>query len=544
MTLSRRLHEASNLVDVMDHVVTAITAETRYQRAWLTLPIVGSGGVEVIGYALPERTRVDQRMASLDIAKDPWIQFLLSTTEPIVVDDLRELALADQEQVAYFGNRTLIAVPMLRLAERVGAFCVGTFAEEGVLPPKAEELEFVVQVGTLVSVVAGRLRAEGAQRVLEEQVRSAQRLESLGRMAGEIAHDFNNMLVSIVGNTDLVKEMLAGHPAQELILEIEQAATRATGLTRQLLAFSRGQPFERREVHLGAVVDGFLPILRSLVPANVALEISNAAELGAVDGDPGQIEQVLMNLVVNARDALPNGGTIRVATEAIRIDAASLESHATMPLGDYVVLSVADTGVGIPGDIVGRLFEPFFTTKAAGAGTGLGLAVVDSIVRRHDGFVNAHSVEAQGTTFTVYFPVSVRPLEDTAARPSIPEALHEGHEHVLLVDDDEQVRSLLVRVLSGAGYRVSVAEDGQAALELLESLHDVDLVLTDLVMPRLGGRALRDILRERPGAPAVLVMSGYAPGAEERGTFEHVISKPFAPADLLRKLRELLGPSA
>jgi signal transduction histidine kinase len=328
LALSRDLHEVSTLADVMDHVLSAIEASTRYRRAWLIVPLPDTNGIEVIGYALPDRTRVEQRMAALDRTRDPWIALLLSTTETVVVNDLRESTLADQEQVAYFGNRTLVCVPMLRLAERVGALCVGTFADDGVLPPTPAELAFVMQVGALVSVVAGRMRAEAAQGALEKKVQSAQRLESLGRMAGEIAHDFNNMLVSIVGNVDLAKEMLGNHPAYELVAEIELAALRATGLTRQLLAFSRGQPLELRDLEIDAVLAGIAPMLRSLVPASIALDFTSGPRLGTVFGDAGQVEQVLMNLVLNARDALPAGGKILVETKAVHVDAAYVEAHA------------------------------------------------------------------------------------------------------------------------------------------------------------------------------------------------------------------------
>lgn len=524
----------------MDRVVEAVTRHTRYQRAWLILPLPGSQGLEVIGYALPDRVRIEQRMAALDVSKDPLLGMLLTATDVIVIDDLREAELADQAQVAYFGNRTLVAVPMLRLAERIGALCVGTFAAEGVLPPTPDELTFIGQTASMVSAVAGRIRAEAAQRELEEKVRGAQRLEALGRMAGEIAHDFNNMLVSIMGNADLARGMLEQHPARELVEEVEVAARRAAGLSRQLLAFSRGQPLERRDIRIDDVVDGFAPMLRTLLPATVNLEVTRTPGLGLVYADAGQVEQVVMNLVVNARDALDMRGRILVEISGVTIDDAYVEAHPSARVGDYVLLAVTDTGVGMSAEVSGRVFEPFFTTKAAGAGTGLGLAVVDSIVRRHDGFINVYSEEGRGTTFRVYLPVSTRVAEAVAKAPVV-EPVLSGTEHVLVVDDDAQVRALLQRVLTRAGYRVTVADDGQAALEVLDARDDVDLVVSDLVMPRLAGDTLWSILHSRPAAPPMIIMSGYAPGAAAQGTFEHVLSKPFAPRDLLRKAREVLG---
>ena len=543
LDLSRRLHEATSLGEVMDHVVVAITAHTRYQRAWLLLPHPETRGLEVIGYALADRVRVAQRMAALDIAHDRWVTWLLSTTEPIVVEDLRDSALADQDQVAYFGNRTLITVPMLRLGERIGVLCVGTFAAEGVIPPTEEEIAFVVQIGALVSAVAGRIRAEVAQRELEDKVRGAQRLEALGRMAGEIAHDFNNMLLSIILHADLARRTLAEHPADHHLEEIEIAAGRAAGLTRQLLAFSRGQPLERRDLRLDDVVGGFVPMLRSLLPSTIELEVTPGSELRPIYADAGQLEQVVMNLVVNARDAVDMRGRIVVTTSNVTVDAAQVQGHPSRRPGDYVMLSVSDTGIGMSPETSERVFEPFFTTKVAGGGTGLGLAVVDSIVRRHEGFIEVDSEPGIGTTFRVYLPVSTRPGATLARSTAATPVLH-GTEHVLVVDDDTQVRTVVMRVLDQAGYRVTAAEDGRAALDILEHQDDVRLVISDLAMPRLAGDALWSALRARPQAPQVLIMSGYAPGSAAQGAFEHVLAKPFAPRELLRKVREVLDVAA
>ncbi|MGC4087901.1 MAG: ATP-binding protein [Polyangiaceae bacterium] len=543
LELSRALHEATTLSEAMDTVLAAVERHTRYRRAWLLLPMSPTRGLEVIGYALPDRARIEQRMAEIEFAKDPFLRMHLEAKEPRVMDDLRLEPLADQQQVAHWGNRTLISVPMLRVAERVGALCVGTFAADGVLPPTAEEVDFIVQIGAMLSVVAGRIRAEQAHRELEEKVRNAQRLESLGRMAGEIAHDFNNMLVAILGNADGAKQMLARHPALELVEEIEQAALRAAQLTRQLLSFSRGQPLQRREIQLESVINGFLSMLEHLLPASTRLDVRNERDLHAVFADAGQVEQVIMNLVVNARDAMPSGGAITLSSRAFHCDAEFARTHSGAREGEYVVLSVSDTGVGMPAEVRERVFEPFFTTKASGGGTGLGLAVVETILKRHEGFIGVDSEVGRGTSVHAYFPASQRTSEVTLtpSTESLPSPA--GNELLLLADDDRQVRVLLERVLTSAGYRVLPVEDGQAALDALAREPRVALVLSDLVMPRLGGNELRDILLTRPGAPPVLIMSGYARGDAALTNFEHLLAKPFSPQELLQKVRSVLDSS-
>jgi signal transduction histidine kinase len=578
LELSRDLQSATSLIDVMDLVVDVVGRATRYQRAWLVLPMPGPVGLEVIGYALPDRQRAQQRMATLDHQADPYLRSFFTATEPMVIHDLREHPTADQRQVEYFGNRTLIAVPMLHLAERVGALCIGTFAAEGVVPPTEEEIAFIAQLGALISVVAGRIRAEEAQRALEEKTRGAQRLEALGLMAGEVAHDFNNMLLSILGNTYLAAELLPDHLARVYLDEIQLAAERAAGLTRQLLSFSRGQPLSRRTFALRTLVDELTPMLRRLVPATVEIELLHEAE-GRVHGDAGQLEQVLMNLVVNARDALPRGGTITIATRDVTVDAAYAESHLQAWAGRFARLSVTDDGVGVSAAVAARMFEPFFTTKGPGFGTGLGLAVVDSIVRQHEGWIDLESAEGRGTTFHVFLPVST-------ARPGAPglkardQPVRGGTEHVLVVDDDIQLRVLLERILSGAGYRVSTAENGEVALQMLE-LEDrkrkqnhaqeeepkseaVRLVVSDLVMPKLDGEGLREALAERHPSIRTVFMTGYARdaarsdggrsdgrssegrssevGASDTGhdAYPHLLIKPFSPRQLLETVRAVL----
>jgi two-component system cell cycle sensor histidine kinase/response regulator CckA len=346
-------------------------------------------------------------------------------------------------------------------------------------------------------------------------------------MAGGIAHDFNNMLVSILGNAQLARDLLGpGHEVHELLDDVRDAAVRAAGLTRQLLAFSRGQVLARREVKLASVVDGVTSMLRSLMPANIELSVKHDAPC-TVYADIGQLEQVVLNLVVNARDAIPSGGHIRVSTG---MD------------GERAVLTVEDDGAGMSADVRAHLFEPFFTTKAD-TGTGLGLAVVDTVVRRHDGAITVDSEPGHGAVFRVRLPISHgRGEARTAEPPAVAEARARRHECVLVVDDDRQIRVYLERLLSRAGFRVIIAEDGRAALDELARAPDVSLVVTDLVMPHVGGIELRDELRARGAKVPVLLMTGYAPNAPDHDG-ELVLSKPFTPQELLAKVRAAIDAS-
>jgi len=534
LRLSRELHPATTLTAVMDRVVEAVGRQTRYRRAWLLLPLSPTRGLEVVGYAVPDPVGVALRMAETDLVADRLLHRMLTTSEPWVIEDLRACEEADQAQVAHFGNRTSINIPMLRVGERVGVFVVGTFAAEGVLPPTAEELDFIVQVATLVSIVAGRLRAEAAEQAIAQRIQGVQRLEALGRMAGEVAHDFNNVLAAILGNAAIATSLLEGHPAAELVDEIRLAGQRAAGLTRQLLAFSRGQPLVQRDVDLRQLVDRIVPMLRTLLPASIALRVGADDDLGSTPADAMQLEQVLLNLVINARDAIDAQGAIEVSLRRVDVDDHFVAHHPFARPGRYVLLTVRDNGRGMTPDVQLRVFEPFFTTKAAGIGTGLGLAVVDGVVRRHDGFVHLESAEGQGTTFQVYLPRSERPA--VPAEPSWVAPVG-GTERVLVVEDDAQVREMLRRVLANAGYRVSVAGDGEEALAAVRAA-PFDAVVSDLVMPRLSGDALIEALAAS-GGPPVLLLSGYAPGTLTLA-HPHLLAKPFAPNELLQAMRRLL----
>ncbi|HVE79292.1 MAG TPA: ATP-binding protein [Gemmatimonadaceae bacterium] len=394
--------------------------------------------------------------------------------------------------------------------------------------------------------VAGRVasfRDVTSRRQLEEQLRQAQKMEAVGRLAGGIAHDFNNLLTVIKGHADLLAgELDPGDPHHDDLEQIRGAATRAAGLTRQLLAFGRKQLLAPRALDLGETVRDVEGMLRRLIGEDVDIVTALGPRLGTVMADAGQLEQVLMNLAVNARDAMPGGGRLVIETANVRLDGAYLERRPMVGAGEYVMLAVSDTGVGMDAQTAARAFEPFFTTKEVGRGTGLGLATVYGIVKQSGGYVWCYSEPGMGTTFKVYLPR----VDTAAVRPAAePPAAGGGSETVLLVEDEPAVRRLAARILTRLGYRVMEAPNGRAALDLAER-HEgpIHLVLTDAVMPEMSGAALSARLADVRPEARVLFMSGYTDDdIVRRGVLraEHeLIQKPFTADVLARRVREVL----
>jgi signal transduction histidine kinase len=379
------------------------------------------------------------------------------------------------------------------------------------------------------------------RRQLQHQLLQAQKLEAIGRLAGGVAHDFNNVLTAILGSTELLLlDTPAGAAVREELEIIRDAATRAQELIRQLLAFSARQVLQPAVVDLNALVQSLGRMLRRLIGEDIRLTTAPGAGLGAVRVDPGQIEQVLVNLAVNARDAMPDGGRLTIGTSN-----ADVVASDDLPRGRYVVLQVTDSGVGMTPEILARVFEPFFTTKERGKGTGLGLATVYGIVQQSDGHVRVDSAPGAGTTFRVYLPRVEAPVEAPreAAPVTAPEA---GSETVLVAEDEPLVRVLVRKTLTQAGYRVLEAGGGEEALQLA-ARHDgtIHLLVTDVVMPGMSGRELMRRLAEVRPSVKVLYMSGYSDEAVERhGVLDPgtaFIQKPFTPSVLARRVREVLG---
>jgi two-component system, cell cycle sensor histidine kinase and response regulator CckA len=382
------------------------------------------------------------------------------------------------------------------------------------------------------------------RRALEDQFRQAQKMEAVGRLAGGVAHDFNNLLMVISGYAEvLLAKLDSEHPLHEKAQAIQLASDRATTLTRQLLAFSRKQMLELKVVDVNSIVADMERLLRPLIGENVTLVAKLAPEAGFTRADVGQLEQVLMNLVVNAKDAMPGGGKLTIKTQNTVVDENHRRGQTFIHPGHYVMLSVSDTGMGMDKETQSRIFEPFFTTKEKGKGTGLGLSTVYGIVKQSGGYVMVQSEEGRGTTFQIYLP-QVEGAEEKHATP-VTRAAAGGTETILLVEDEESVRQLVRETLMSKGYRVIEAENGEAGLAAADGAEKIDLIITDVVMPGMGGRDLvQQLSKTRPKAK-VLYLSGYTEDAVvNEGTIESgttFLQKPFTLQTLSRKVREVLG---
>jgi PAS domain S-box-containing protein len=398
-------------------------------------------------------------------------------------------------------------------------------------------------IGSWIDITERR-RIEEERRALEAELRQAQKMEAVGRLAGGIAHDFNNLLQAILGYTEMaLSRVKTDDPLYEDLSEVRESSERAATLTRQLLAFSRRQILQTKDIDVNSLVENLLRLARRLLGANIEITSEFAPRPIVVHADPAQLEQVVLNLCVNARDAMPDGGrlilstSIRTANE-LRQDGLSPEGR-----GNYAELTVEDTGCGIPPEARDHLFEPFFTTKEEGRGTGLGLAMVYGIVRQHQGMIDVQTDESGGSVFRIHLPAVERPAESVSIRSE--GEVRGGDECLLVAEDDRQVRRLTARVLSASGYRVLACEDGREALKLFEAHEDeIKLAVLDLVMPQAGGqRVAEEIRRRRPDLPIVFCTGYDVSGAKHGLDLDArtvLIPKPYRESELLRAVREVL----
>ncbi|MEQ8891966.1 MAG: PAS domain S-box protein, partial [Sandaracinaceae bacterium] len=453
-----------------------------------------------------------------------------------------------------YAEEELIARPLLELVhpeDREATEAVFAHAKESEVT--VFENRYVCQDGSvrvlqwtsrpdpLLKQIVAVARDVTEQRELEARLQQAQKMDAVGQLAGGVAHDFNNLVQAILGNVHFALSAGPSGEMQEYLQDIESAANRAAELTRQLLTYSRQQPLSVSRVDFNVMVRELLLLLRRVIPESIEVVFDGSDALDPVEVDRSQLEQVLMNLCLNARDAMPSGGRLTIETESVTVDEAFSRTHPTVRPGRFLRVAVSDTGVGMSAAVRRRVFEPFFTTKPLGEGNGLGLSMAYGIVQRHGGIIDVSSEPGKGATFELYLPVSRHPV--TPVEPKNEVQSEGGGETILVAEDESMVRRVVVRVLERAGYRVLESGSGLEAIEVFEAHPEVDLLLLDVVMPTLSGpEALERMRAIRPGVPAVF-SSGYSDG----GRFAHAIpegttmvAKPFKADALLGAIREAL----
>lgn len=430
--------------------------------------------------------------------------------------------------------------PLARLVEGVQALEKGDFS----YPVEAKGSDEVAQVTRAFDRMRKTLKSDESQKQqLAEQLRQAQKMEAVGRLAGGVAHDFNNLLTIIKGHGDLMLDKLqADDPLQRNANQIEKAADRAASLTRQLLAFSRMQVLEPKVLDLNVLVAEMCSLLKRLVREDISFTFKAGESLGRVKADPGQIEQVIMNLTVNACDAMPMGGKLIVETRNVSVDEAFARTRPALTPGDYIRLTVEDTGHGMDAATKERIFEPFFTTKEMGKGTGLGLATVYGVVKQSGGCIWVESEPGKGSRFEVYLPV-VEEVEDRPSQESAPKGATNHSESVLIVEDEEAVLELAAEFMQHAGYKVLTASDGKEALEVAKRSGPIRVLVTDIVMPNMRGPELAKLLKETRKNLKVIYMSGYLEFNKADDEFlegSYFLQKPFSRDSLVSKVDEAL----
>lgn len=486
-----------------------------------------------------------QNLQELPANTFPWFERRIKKPEVVYVPRVKDLpaeARLEKEEFYKESIQSIICAPML-LSGRVVGF-LGFDSVKREVEWDRDSIALLKIVGEMFVNVLERKRSEQALASSQEQLRRVQRLESIGRLAGGVAHDFNNVISVILGISEINLEQIKdGGTLREDLQEIRDAGKRAMVLTRQLLAFSRKQVLQPTVLYLNRLAADISRMLERLIGADIELVMKPGAQ-GNVFADAGQMEQVIMNLVINARDAMPKGGKVCIATEDVKVEAAQADKFKfPMRPGSYVRLSVSDTGTGMSEGILSNIFEPFFTTKEPGKGTGLGLATVYGIVKQSEGFIDVESRLGEGTTFRIYLPKTEKVAVTT--EPETPGKSIRGSETVLIVEDDAPVRRLAGRVLTDYGYKVLEAEDGESALSLLkDSRGRVDLALCDIVMPGMRGVDLAKKIRKAFPRVRVMLMTGYADKSlldlDYDGEHWQILQKPFTAMDLTGRVRSVL----
>lgn len=464
-----------------------------------------------------------------------------------------DLILSDYDMPEFSGLRALELLKQRPALEAPFIIVSGTIGEEmAVVAMQQGAADYLlkdrmVRLGPAVRNAFQKVEEYRERKRLEARFIEAQKMEVVGHLAGGVAHDFNNVLAVIMGYSDLISQDLnRDHVLYKYNEEVRHAAKRAAGLTRQLLIFSRKQAVQAEVLDLNEVVVDMEKMLRRLIDENIEMTIVCDPHIGPIKSDPGYIWQMLMNLVVNARDAMPNGGKLTIATSKVTLDEAYTQTHPGTTAGEYVMLSMADTGAGMTDEVKAHIFEAFFTTKPVGKGTGLGLVTCQTIIRQCGGHIDVSSELGQGTTFQVYFPQIGQPITVALNSTRKLEPVRGGAETLLVVEDEPSVRHLAQGILQAQGYKVLTAPNGQDALRVAQERHNppISLVVTDVVMPRMSGKVMAEWLKDLYPDLKILFTSGYTEDAiAHYGVLDagvEFLPKPYSPASLTRKVRELL----
>jgi signal transduction histidine kinase len=538
------LAKESNIDGLFSEVANLLEKRLDYDRCMLLLPNSQKGALEFkagYGFTGEELETVKNCTYSLDKPHPNGLfTGVFSTREPALFNNLEEtkqkrLSLETYTLLEKMGIKSIISCPIIYEDESLGVFVVSNLSNKR---------QLVQRDINLLMGIASQIASRMHNVALETQLRQNQKMEAIGILAGGVAHDFNNILTTILGYGELaISRLPEDSPVRSMVEDMYKAGERASGLTRQLLAFSRKQVMETKVTNLNTIVTDIGKMLGRLIGEDVHMDIIMADDIGNIKVDIGQIEQVLMNLVVNARDAMPCGGRLTIETGEIYLDEKYARSHKGVREGNYGVLTVTDTGEGMSQEVQQEIFEPFFTTKEMGKGTGLGLSTVYGIVNQHQGHIFVYSEPGHGTTFRIYLPVVDELLDkrEFAAMTPMPK----GTETVLVVDDDASIRKLVVDTLEPLGYNVKSATCGEDALSVFRSVEGkIDLLLSDVIMPGMNGRKLIEIvLHENPGVKAIL-MSGYTDNIiADRDTLLReivFINKPLLPLALAGRIRSVL----
>jgi signal transduction histidine kinase len=552
LAFARRLQRAETFRDLLDESQAESQARLGYNRVWfMVADHEDPEELRLIEYSGAERELIWDVAPILRVKGDAFLEAVLRSEVPIVVVDARLDPRTNKELVERLGNRTIIKVPLRLLDKPFGLFGLGSFGDEGCRSPTPEQLNYLNGMVSQITVAANRLRyveekqrAQREREELERRFAQIQRIESLGLLAGGIAHDFNNLLTVIMACASLVEESV-DEQALPVLKTIQDTAQRGAALTRQLLAMSRAQSLDVRPLNMNEQLEQLIGLMRRVLPESISIECIGGRDLPLTAADPSQIDQVFMNLLVNARDAMPTGGCITLETEQVLVNGKYTQSHPWAKQGRYVLVTVTDTGVGIPRDVQDRIFEPFFTTKGHRAGTGLGLAVAHGIVQQHGGMMHCYSEVGVGTSFKVYLPVAER-LANAVGTKLQPPILR-GDATILLAEDDEAIRRVVTRILEEAGYRVVAVADGSAAC-IAAAGKQFDLAILDVVMPGMPCRELVGRLSGENPLLRILLSSGYTAGASVAELMTEVnldlLRKPYDPDQLLRAVQHSLAPGA